>query len=184
MSNVNKIILAIVLGATIIGVFIFSAITDRSLIKDIIVQNSAKPTNSNIVTNNDKVTNDCLANNYATVTKVIDGDTLIVEGGHHIRLLGIDSDEKNYPCYQSAKDRLEELVLNKKVELEKDYTDVDMYGRCLRTVFLGDKNIDVLLVAEGLAVARSYNPDTKHSLEISRAEKQAIENKVGCKWNK
>lgn len=56
------------------------------------------------------------------VTKVIDGDTILVEGGKTIRLLGIGADEKGYSCYESAKIFLENLVLNKKVKLEKRFS--------------------------------------------------------------
>ena len=125
----------------------------------------------------------CLAPSEVLVTKIIDGDTIIVEGGYSVRILGIDADESGYPCYQPAKSRLEELILNKKVRLEKDVTDLDQYKRCLRYVFLGDQNIGLGLVKEGLAIARFYEPDLKYKEEISLAEKTAIENKIGCKWS-
>lgn len=124
----------------------------------------------------------CLANGEVLVTKVIDGDTIVVEGGYHIRLLAIDADEVGYPCYESAKTRLEELVFNKKILLEKDKTDIDKYKRCLRYIFLGEQNIDLQLVKEGLTVARFYEPDVKYRNEITLAEKTAIERKIGCKW--
>jgi endonuclease YncB( thermonuclease family) len=59
------------------------------------------------------------------VTKVIDGDTFLIEGGYPVRILGVDADEKGYPCYETAKERLEELVLNKKVKLEKEKENFD-----------------------------------------------------------
>ena len=37
------------------------------------------------------------------VTKIIDGDTIIVEGGETIRLLGIDCDERGRECYTVQK---------------------------------------------------------------------------------
>ena len=132
---------------------------------------------------NKKASSKCLASPETIVTKVIDGDTVIVEGGYHIRLLGIDADERGYPCYEAAKEGLEKLVLNKKVRLEKDKTDVDKYQRCLRYIFVGDKNVDMELVKQGLAVARFYKPDIKYQKEIQRAEKEAIEDKIGCKWS-
>lgn len=124
----------------------------------------------------------CGASENTIVTKVIDGDTVIAEGGYHVRLLGIDADEKDYPCYDAAKKHLEDLVLSKQVRLEKDVTDVDQYQRCLRFIFSGQENINLQLVKEGLAVARFYQPDVKYKHEIQEAEKQAIENKIGCKW--
>ena len=115
---------------------------------------------------------------------MIDGDTVVVEGGYHVRLLEIDADEKGYPCYESAKTRLEKLVLGKMVKLKKDQTDVDQYGRCLRYIFIGDTNVDMQLVKEGLAIARFYAPDLKYKDQITTAEKQAEQNKTGCKWKK
>ena len=125
----------------------------------------------------------CLATDNTIVTKVIDGDTIVVEGGYSVRLLGMDTDEAGYPCYNSAKTRLEELVLNKEVRLEKDQTDTDQYKRCLRSVFVGDMNVGLEMVKEGLAVARFYEPDVKYKDEIVAAEKNAIDNKLGCKWS-
>jgi micrococcal nuclease len=115
------------------------------------------------------------------VTKIIDGDTILANG-EHIRLLGIDADEKGYECYNEAKKRLEELILNKEVILEKDITEKDQYGRLLRYILLDEKNINILIVEEGLAVARFYK-ERKYENEILNAEKEARTNKVGCKWN-
>jgi micrococcal nuclease len=116
------------------------------------------------------------------VTKVIDGDTFLIEGGYSVRILGIDADERGYPCYQAAKERLEELILNKEVRLEKEKEDFDQYCRYLRYVFADDKNVALELVKEGLAVARFSPEGTKYREEISLAEKEARENKIGCKW--
>ena len=112
------------------------------------------------------------------VTKVIDGDT-IVAGGEHIRLLGMDSDERGYDCYKEAK----EWILDKEVSLEKDVTNKDQYGRLLRYVILDGENINIRLVENGLAVARFYR-DRRYETEILSAEEGAREAKTGCKWSK
>lgn len=164
----NKIFLVIIIGALIIGGVIY--------VKFLKSSNSPSPSSSSPTK--------CLVPSETIVTKVIDGDTVIVEGGYHVRLLGIDADEAGYPCYQAAKSRLEELVLNKEVRLEKDQTDIDQYERCLRYIFLGNQNINLQLVKEGLAIARFYGPDVKYKDEIATAEKEAIENKIGCKWGR
>ena len=116
------------------------------------------------------------------VTKIIDGDT-IVANGEHIRLLGMDADERGYDCYKEAKKRLEELILDKEVILERDKTDKDQYDRFLRYIFIGGENINVVLVEEGLAVARFYD-DRRNQSEILAAEKSARGSKMGCKWGK
>jgi len=175
----NRIFWAILVGFLIIGGAIYFSSKEKSKIS--ISPGSSSPPAQ------------CLAPEKTIATKIIDGDTIVVEGGYNVRILGIDADERGYPCYDEAKSRLEELILNKEVKLEKDITDVDQYKRCLRYVFLpasaeasagkDDKNIGLELVKEGLAIARFYEPDLKYKEEISLAEKTAIENKIGCKWS-
>lgn len=116
------------------------------------------------------------------VTKIIDGDTVVVQGGEHVRLLGIDSYERGERCYSEAKSRLEELVLGKKVSLETDGDDKDQYDRLLRWIVLDGKLINEQMVNEGLAISRFYG-DSKYKTEIQQAEQNAIENKIGCLWS-
>ncbi|MBI2644214.1 MAG: thermonuclease family protein [Candidatus Wildermuthbacteria bacterium] len=118
------------------------------------------------------------------ITKIIDGDTVIGQGGRAIRLLGIDADEKGYPCYEAAKKRLEELVLNKEVGLEKDTEDKDQYQRYLRFLFVGSRNASTQLAEEGLVIVRFYSEQAKYRDEIVQAEKDAMERKIGCKWTR
>jgi micrococcal nuclease len=172
-----KIFFAIIIGAVIIGAFIYFGLKKSNIVLAPGDKAISLPQDNNTKENT------CLAHDNSFVTKVIDGDTVVVEGGYHVRLLGMDADEKGYPCYESAKTRLEDLVLGKMVKLEKDKTDLDQYGRCLRYIFLGSTNIDVQLVKEGLAVARFYNPDIKYKTEIADAEKQAQQSLAGCKWS-
>jgi micrococcal nuclease len=118
------------------------------------------------------------------VTKIIDGDTVVVSGGDTIRLLGMDTDEKGYPCYNVAKKRLEALVLDKQVILEQTDENKDMYGRYLRYIFVDGVNVNIQMIQEGLAVARLSTSNVgKYDDEIRQAEAYAIENKIGCKWN-
>ena len=185
MFTENKIFWAIIIAAVIIGGFLYLGLKKpevspqlpKSQIKisaGTQVKTTSSQSNSSVVS--------CGAAENVIVTKVIDGDTIVVEGGYHVRLLGMDADENGYPCYEPAKIRLEELVLSKQVGLEKDKTDLDQYGRCLRYIFINNTNVDVQLVQEGLAVARFYPPDVKYKTEIASAEKQAQQNSVGCKW--
>jgi endonuclease YncB( thermonuclease family) len=185
----NKNFFAIVIGAGLIGVFIYFGLKDNSqqpyvsLVPKAQVAPSVLNPVQNLKISSAQGIVPCGADNQTIVTKVIDGDTVVVEGGYHVRLLGMDADEKGYPCYDPAKTRLENLVLEKQVKLEQDITDLDQYGRCLRYIFLGNTNIDVQLVREGLAVARFYEPDVKYKTEISAAEKQAQTAGTGCKWS-
>ena len=188
----NKVFWAITIGAVIIGGCVYFGLSRHGGIPLEAGKNNQKiggtsdippALNPQNIVKSDLTKNAvCGASQNTIVTKVIDGDTVVVEGGWHVRLLGIDADEKGYPCYDQAKNRLEELVLAKQVVLEKDVSDIDQYGRCLRYIFLGDTNVDVQLVREGLAVARFYEPDVKYRSQIASAETYAQQNKVGCKW--
>ena len=115
------------------------------------------------------------------VTKVVDGDTVVVEGGQRVRLLNIDTREKGQNCYQEAKQRMEELVLLKNVTLERDKEDKDQYGRLLRYIYVDGVNINMEMVAEGLAVVYIYDPNTKYQDQFAAIEAQA-RTEGGCVW--
>ncbi|MCX6741783.1 MAG: thermonuclease family protein [Candidatus Pacearchaeota archaeon] len=117
-----------------------------------------------------------------TVTKVIDGDTVIISGGDSVRLLGIDADERGYPCYNAAKERVEELLLGKEVYLEKGKEDLDIYGRELRYILFNGENINLKLIQEGFVIARIEEED-RYKQEFVDAENYARENNLGCKWS-
>jgi micrococcal nuclease len=117
----------------------------------------------------------------ALVTRIVDGDTIVVEGGQKVRLLGMDTDERGEPCYSEAKNVLAGLILNKEVQLERDGEDKDMYGRLLRWIWLDDSLINEEMVKLGLAAARFEQP-VNYQERIAAAEKAAIDSKLGCKW--
>jgi len=167
----NKLFLAIVVGALIVG----GAIYLSSNKSEVYTGQTRVKTCADIPELSDGI--------LKIATKIIDGDTFLIEGGYSVRILGIDADERGYPCYEAAKTGLEELILNKEVRLEKGKEDLDQWCRYLRYVFLSSQNISLELVKEGLAVARSSPEDVKYREEITQAEKEAKENKVGCKWS-
>jgi len=169
----NKIFIAIVVGALIIGGVIYFS-PKRIERPEIYTGETIVKTCENLPELPDGT--------VKLATKVIDGDTFLIEGGYSVRILGIDADERGYPCYDEAKERLEELILNKEVRLEKGKEDFDQYCRYLRYVFVTDKNVVLELAKEGLVVARFSSKDAKYREEISLAEKEAREKKIGCKW--
>ena len=115
------------------------------------------------------------------VTKVIDGDTIVVEGGDRIRLLDIDTPEKGEKCYKEAKGRLAELVDGKKIKIQRRGEDKDRYDRLLRYVFYNDNNVNILLVKEGLANLYFYDKNTPYMKELLEAELHAKEDAL-CVW--
>ena len=126
--------------------------------------------------------------NLFLVTKVIDGDTIEIEGGKRVRYIGIDTPETVHPskpveCYgKEASNKNLELVLNKRVKLEKDVSETDKYGRLLRYVYIGDIFVNDYLVREGFAKASTYPPDVKHNEKFLQSQKFAIDNDKGL-WS-
>ncbi|MCX6750545.1 MAG: thermonuclease family protein [Candidatus Pacearchaeota archaeon] len=95
-----------------------------------------------------------------TVSRVIDGDTVVYKNGEisqSVRLLGINTPEKKEYLYQEAKNYTESLVLNKTIKIER--RGYDLYDRELAYLFDGEENINKKIVGEGYANA--YFPDGK-----------------------
>jgi len=119
------------------------------------------------------------------VTRVIDGDTIEIEGGNKVRYIGIDTPETVHPskpveCFGiEASNKNKELVEGKKVKLEKDISETDRYGRLLRYVWIGDIFVNDYLVRQGYAYASTYPPDIKYSNQFVQAQQEAKENNRG-----
>lgn len=75
------------------------------------------------------------------VTRVIDGDTVVLSNGIHVRLIGIDTPEKN-ACFANEATKLtENLLLNKKITLKTDVDALDQFGRTLGYLITEDKKL-------------------------------------------
>ncbi len=117
---------------------------------------------------------------YYKVTYVVDGDTLDIDTGERIRLICIDTPERGEYYYSEAKEYLKSLTLNKEVDLVKDISETDRYGRLLRYIYLTDGTfVNELMVRGGYARAYPYNPDTTLCPQIENAEEIAKENHLG-----
>lgn len=127
---------------------------------------------------------------FATVRRVIDGDTFDLEDGERVRLIGIDA-----PEYRPWKDRVDffgkeaseyarKLLTDQTVRLEKDADTKDDYGRTLAYAYLEDgRFVNLLLVEEGYARAKYYAPNGRHYLELKRSQDNARRSKKGL-WTR
>lgn len=120
------------------------------------------------------------------VTKVIDGDTIQVQSTtgarYKVRYIGIDAPETSQQseCYgpeATAKNR--ELVERKKVELQKDVSETDRYGRLLRYVLVDSLFVNAEMVEKGYARAVTYPPDVRYRDLFARLEREARQAKAG-----
>jgi len=118
-----------------------------------------------------------------TVKRVIDGDTIELIDGRKLRYIGIDTPETVDPrtsveCFgREASAYNRSLVEGKEVELEKDVSETDRYGRLLRYVYLLQEGkqvmVNKLLVSAGYAISSSYPPDIKYQEELDSLEVEA-----------
>ena len=115
----------------------------------------------------------------AKVTQVIDGDTIVIEGGYHVRYIGVDAPEKDESYYLEAKQANEELVEGKRVRLEKDISNKDKYGRLLRYVYVDGTFVNAEMVRQGYACAKAYLPDVKYQVYLEAMEKEARQERRG-----
>lgn len=119
------------------------------------------------------------------VARVIDGDTIELEGGERVRYIGINAPELYYlqkpvECFANeSKKKNQELTEGKEVILKKDTRDRDKYGRLLRYVFIGDTFVNLELVQQGFAYAAAYPPDAAYQNILADGQKKAKQTKKG-----
>jgi len=132
-----------------------------------------------IITEHPKIESSTLA-----VTKIMDGNTILVEGGQQVKLLGIMADQEGEPCYNETKQKLQDLALGKTATMVKDINDKDQFGNLLRYIKIGDTNINVELVKEGLVSLKIDDNVTIYKNDLIFAEQYAKSKSTGCKWMK
>jgi len=120
------------------------------------------------------------------VMYVIDGDTIVVEGGQQVRYIGIDTPEitrGDIQCYgEEATERNKELVAGKRVLLVPDITDRDKYDRLLRYVYVDETFVNRSLIESGHARTLYIEPDTRYYAFFADAQERAKTTGLGL-WS-
>jgi micrococcal nuclease len=133
------------------------------------------------------------------VERAVDGDTLKLENGERVRLIGIDTPEmhesaKLYRDSQKSGQDVKviqalgkrayiftrDLVEGKRVRLEFDAENRDKYKRLLAYVYLKDGTfVNAEIVKQGYASLMTYPPNVKYVDTFKELYKQARENNRG-----
>ncbi|MBU1124436.1 MAG: thermonuclease family protein [Candidatus Omnitrophica bacterium] len=133
------------------------------------------------------------------VTRVIDGDTVQLESGDRVRLIGIDTPEihNSKKLYRDSgragqdiatikelgrKSHLftKELIEGKRVRLAFDVERFDRYNRLLAYIYLADGTfVNAQIVKEGYASLMSIPPNVKYAEELRVLYREARQNKKG-----
>jgi len=139
--------------------------------------------------------------NYADVLvkRAVDGDTLVLETGERVRLIGIDTPEmhesnKLYRDAQRTKQDVttiqklgrrayeftKNLVEGKRVSLEFDVDKYDKYDRLLAYVYLKDGTfVNAEIVKQGYASLLTIPPNVKYADLFLKLYQEARENRRG-----
>ncbi len=133
-----------------------------------------------------------------TVTYVVDGDTVHLDGNEKVRLIGVDAPEyhKSLKMYRDAKkhhctneeihalgekalDYAVSLLAGKEVDIKYDAKRTDMYGRTLGYLYLKDGTLTNLeIVKQGYGIAYIKYP-FKYKDQFVAAEEKAKTAKRG-----
>lgn len=107
------------------------------------------------------------------IERIIDGDTFVTNEKETIRLININTPEKNTPTAKESIDFLKQFE-NKTVEI--DETKKDKYKRTLARVYAPDY-INLQIISLGLG--NKFLVDESETKIFYKAEKSAIENSFG-----
>jgi len=130
------------------------------------------------------------------VKRAVDGDTLVLESGERVRLIGIDTPEmhESGKLYRDSRrtgmdirtiqalgkrsyEFTRKLLENQRVRLEFDVEKRDKYKRLLGYVFLKDGTFaNAEIVKQGYASLMTYPPNVKYVDLFKKLYKAAREN--------
>jgi micrococcal nuclease len=133
------------------------------------------------------------------VTRAVDGDTLKLENGERVRLIGIDTPEvhESQKLYRDAKRSgrdaatiqklgaqsagfTRKLVEGKRVRLEFDVEKRDKYERLLAYVFLKDGTfVNAEIVRQGYASPYTFPPNVRYAEQFKNLYDEARQSNRG-----
>ena len=114
----------------------------------------------------------------ATIEFVVDGDTVFLDDGRKVRLLGIDTPEvgDNLECYGDEATALLRQLLPEgtAVWVLPDINPLDRFGRSLLFIYTdAATNVNLELVRQGAAEVVQYDPNFLLQDALRAAERQA-----------
>jgi len=111
------------------------------------------------------------------VARVVDGDTLLLDGNIAVRLIGVDTADSKHPLHPSGPQAAEfsrSRVEGRDVTLQLDRERRDGNGRILAYVYADGSMLNEELIRAGFARAdTSFNLDRPTATRFRRAEDEA-----------
>jgi micrococcal nuclease len=121
----------------------------------------------------------------AVVAAVVDGDTIELRNGRRVRLLQIDTPELgSHECYaREAAEALRKILpagTEVRLTADRKLDRRDRYGRLLRYVFEGNRNVNLTLVEQGAASVWFYQGDRgRYATRLMRMARAAKADAIG-----
>lgn len=119
------------------------------------------------------------------VLRGVDGDTVVLEGGERVRLIGVDTpemkDERESVRYLAKRAAvfLADLVTKQTVRLEYERERVDRFGRTLAYLYLEDgRCVNLEVISQGFGYAFTRYP-FRYKSRFKQAERDARQARRG-----
>jgi micrococcal nuclease len=125
---------------------------------------------------------------WGTVAKVLDGDTLALDSGEKVRMIGVNTPETVksgspvQPFGEEASQYTKSQLEGKKVYLETDAEEKDSYGRTLAYVYVAEPQapdeisqnmFNAMLLRGGYAQLMTIKPNVKYQTLFQDLQKNA-----------
>lgn len=116
-----------------------------------------------------------------TVTRIVDGDTIDCEPVGRIRLIGIDTPEREQvPFGAQASGVLQTLLpVGTDVQAERDVENLDTYDRALRYIWLDGVLVNWIMVRSGYAELLTFPPNVQYVDAFASARTMARDGSDG-----
>jgi micrococcal nuclease len=165
--------------------WIISAVLFLVLIVLIVVLVRSNKNNGDKIVDSAEILTPTEIPNLISVVRVVDGDTIVVkinDTEESVRLIGINTPEKNECFGREATEKMKDILKNEKVKLEVDMSqgDKDRYGRILRYIYLDDGTlVNKKMIEDGFGKEYTFKTAYKFKTEFKEAQNLAIKNNLG-----
>lgn len=124
----------------------------------------------------------CQANAWVLAERIVDGDTIILRDGRHVRYIGIDTPEIDHdnhraaPMGYEARSFNQQLVEGRRLRLVVDREEMDRYGRTLAYVYRSDGLfVNAELLKRGFAHVLYRFPNTSKDQYLLSIQREAMQ---------
>ena len=182
------LILVVIITATVIlGMFIFHRQIGREIQSDIALK-SAPTTSVQGEVKSSSTVQSLPPRGPFRVTRVLDGDTIALDNGETVRLIGVDAPEIHHPEIpvqrfgEEAAEFLKQFAEGFECTLEYEPNNIrDQYGRLLAYVFVGSHLVNAEIISQGYAYTYTRFPFRRQA-EFIALEREARQHQYGL-WH-